>query len=85
MTRRKLLHRYRYEVRKLSGGAWGLCDQAGPVQCRETKRAMVTVASGLLTQLYYDLKVRSELVIKRADGSIQDTRTYGEDPRRTRG
>lgn len=80
-----MAQRLRFEVRKLSGGAWGLCDQAGPVQCRETKRAMVTAASGLLTQLYYDLKVRSELVVKRADGRIQDTRTYGEDPRGTRG
>lgn len=80
--------RLRYEIR-FEVGAWmlfGPDDLSGDSICdRAYKADLVWLAASLLTNAWEDIGVRSELTIKRRDGSIQDKRTYGADPRRTRG
>lgn len=78
--------RLRYEIRLGDDGWWGFY---APDRCLASgfrlKATAVAWASGELENAWNYLDVRSELTIKRRDGSIQDKRTYGADPRRTRG
>ncbi len=63
--------------------AWRAGPQVG--WYRRNKRALINVISEHLRdrwKLYGEL---SELIIKKKDGRIQDRRTYGKDPRKTKG
>lgn len=64
---------------------WGLYAEGLLSAVFTSKADAVETAAGLLRQAWRYLYVRSELVIKARDGRIIDTRTYGEDPRRTKG
>lgn len=79
------MKRLRFEVRKLSDGAWGLFGPGGFTEARSVKADLVWLAGHLLADAWGSLRLRSELVIKDRKGRIHDTRTYGDDPRRTRG
>lgn len=77
--------RLRFEVRKLADGSWGLFGPGGFTGSRQSKADMSWLASISLKWAWTMLRIRSELVIKDRKGRVQDTRTYGDDPRRTRG
>ncbi len=49
------------------------------------KSSLVEIAADRLIDAWNKLRVYSELVIKTKAGKIQDKRTYGEDPQRTKG
>lgn len=49
------------------------------------KLHLVRLASAELVRAQGWLALRSELTIHRRDGTIQDRRTYGQDPRRSPG
>lgn len=67
---------------KRSGWTWkGIGGQGG----RDTKAEAVREAVELCRSELRRNGIRSELRIKGKDGKIQDCRTYGEDPRRTKG
>lgn len=77
--------RLRFEVRKTDDGAWGFYAGKECVGSRAHKSDMVWLAAFNLTSAWENLRIRSELVIKDRKGRVQDTRTYGDDPRRTKG
>ena len=79
------MKRLRFEVRRTDDGAGGFYAGKESVGSRAYKSDIVWLAAFNLTSAWENLRIRSELVIKSRDGRIQDTRTYGDDPRRTRG
>lgn len=68
-----------------SRGQWLVSRDGAELGSDRIKSTVVDVWADALDQAWLFLAVESELTIKRKDGSIQDKRTYGEDPRRTRG
>ncbi len=52
---------------------------------KSTHMPMARAIPRALRFAWTDLRIRSELTIKDRHGDIQDKRTYGEDPRRTKG
>ena len=75
-----------YEVRFEDG--WWECfapDGETILTGRFGKSDTVDEIRRRLSDAWAFLRLRSELVIKNKKGEIQDKRTYGEDPRRTRG
>jgi hypothetical protein len=80
------MKRLQYEIRK-GGKNWGLYlrGHRTVLWVDASKRELTLVAAHLLTNAWLDLRIPSELTIKRANGTIQDKRTYGNDPRRTKG
>lgn len=96
---KQLPPRLQYQIRFLKGGrgkpllvfddekAWALIGPDKKV-VRHTikKRHIVDWAAHELAKAWHTLRVRSELTIFTKSGSaIQDRRTYGADPRRTKG
>lgn len=77
--------RYRYEVKRVEPGTWCFLPGKGQPVYFDNKGDCVEHASAMCRMLWECFGIRIELLIKRADGTIQDTRTYGDDPRRTRG
>lgn len=81
--------RLRFEVLRDESGMWAFVSAASlpkkVVHLGKRKRDVVQYASDDLNFIWAEWCIRSELTIKGRDGSIQDTRTYGDDPRRTRG
>jgi len=61
---------------------WKLFEQGSKRAIRRfsTKEEGVKVSSGLVRS-----KGNSQLIIHKVDGKIQEERTYGKDPRRTKG
>lgn len=49
------------------------------------KKETIRSASERLCGIWFSMRVRSELVIKTKAGTIQDKRTYGLDPRKSKG
>lgn len=85
-ARQKKPPRLRYEIRRMTEGWWAFIGPGPTVlQTVGRKSDLVWQAAQELAQAWDTLCVRSELVIKRADGTIQDCRTYGDDPRGTKG
>lgn len=81
----KKMPRLVYEVR-FENGAWSLFAPDGEaLSWRGRKGDVVTMAALYLNSAWEDLHIRSELVIKTKAGEIQDKRTYGEDPKRSKG
>lgn len=94
----KKIPRLVYEIR-FEDGRWRLFAPDGePTQIGQfaeeqhpqgrrngSKKEVVASASACLVFVSRDLRIPFELVIKTKDGEIEDKRTYGEDPRRTRG
>lgn len=81
----KRMPRLVYEVRSDEQG-WGFFDQTGKRHAwRGTKHAAVGVATDALADAYMRCGVLSELKIKNRAGVVLDSRTYGDDPPRTRG
>jgi len=89
MARAAKPYRHRFEVLRDESGAWCFVNadtQPGKVvKVLACKRDAVWWAAQDLSYAWEQMHIRSELTIKRADGTIQDKRTFGEDPRRTRG
>lgn len=81
--------RHRFEVLRDESGSWCFINTdtqpAQTLDVRGHKADLVWIAAQTLTSAWRDLGIRSELTIKRADGTIQDKRTFGADPRRTKG
>lgn len=66
--------------------AWALFAPGNEfVRTMTSKRPLVEWAATELNALWDLLRVRSELTIKDKAGDIQDKRTYGEDPVRSKG
>lgn len=81
----KKMPRLHYEIRQLVGG-WGFYDQTGKLQARRTKKQdVIDVAIQALSHAYLWCGVLSELRIKNHRHEIVDTRTYGDDPVKTKG
>lgn len=79
--------RLRYEIRKQKDGTWGFFAK-GEKQALDysfNKGIIVKEAAHQLQEAWDRLRVRSELSIKSVAGRIRDKRTYGDDPRKTRG
>jgi hypothetical protein len=55
------------------------------VRSSYNKLSLVTWAAIELDELWDKFRVRSELTIKTKAGEIQDKRTYGDDPARSKG
>lgn len=49
------------------------------------KSTLIAIVKKKLWALWHDHGIPSELTIKGKNGKIQDRRTYGEDPRRSKG
>lgn len=79
------MKRLRYEVRLVKPGTWGFFPGEGQPVYYDNKGDCVEHASGDCRLLWRRWGIRTELLIKARDGRIIDTRTYGEDPRRTKG
>lgn len=81
-------YRHRFEIRRDESGSWSFVNadtKPGKVLfVHPHKPDAVWLASERLRDAQ-TLDIRSELTIKRADGSIQDKRTFGADPRETKG
>ena len=80
--------RIRWEVRwDRKIGEWGIwCYPIGNLdRYHRLKRNAVKSAAKSCRECLAEFGELSELTIKRKDGTIQDKRTYGKDPRRTRG
>ncbi|GMV18586.1 MAG: hypothetical protein AMXMBFR56_68100 [Polyangiaceae bacterium] len=81
----KKMPRLVYEIR-FEDGVWSLFAPDGEaLSWRGRKGDVVTMAALYLESAWEDLRIRSELVIKTRGGEIQDKRTYGEDPKRSKG
>lgn len=86
MKKTKKPYRHRFEIRPCDDGGWAfVCSDGTVTHTEKQKRWLVQVVGWELTRAWEGLRLRSELTIKRRDGSIQDKRTYGDDPRRTKG
>lgn len=80
------MRRQRYTVAfERASGQWVTTTERREVGRHATQAAAVTDATALCTTSWKHLQLTSELVIKARNGRIRDTRTYGRDPRRTRG
>lgn len=79
--------RLRFEVRLLPSGLWGFVGQDEHVLAESvSKSALVRDAARVLRLAWKTLRVRSELVICTTAHRIsKDRRTYGDDPRRSKG
>lgn len=77
------MKRIRYEVAPAKGG-WKVTRAGQWWGAWPKKRAAVAEAVGGART---DLQAGnlSQLIIKRLDGTIQDERTYGRDPQKTKG
>lgn len=88
------MKRNRYEIRPTSKkekreyparGAWTVTKNGALVEFRDTQKAAIKIAVHIAV---HALKARGELgtlKIKGRNGRIRDERTYGADPRRTKG
>lgn len=74
--------RERWEVRP-NGKLWVVTNGNSTLTVRYKATAVTTAVRGCRRMLKDG--IYSELTIKRRDGTIQDKRTYGRDPRRTEG
>lgn len=82
----KRMPRLVFEIRWDEDG-WGFFDPSGKRQAwRTSKQGAVEVASDALADAYLRCGILSELKIKnRGSGEIGDSRTYGDDPVKTKG
>lgn len=78
-------YRHRGEVQLIERGTWGFLRGEGQPVYFDNKGDTVDYAAEECRRLWELWGIRSELVIKDRKGRIQDTRTYGDDPRRTKG
>ena len=79
------MKRIRWEVRfSRKDGYWSIWRERALFDTFRFKAYAVKRAAEHCRTYYYGGEL-SELTIKRRDGTIQDKRTYGADPRRTRG
>lgn len=88
------MKRNRYEIRPTSKkekrenplrGAWTVTQNGDVVESKDTQKAAIKIAVNIAV---HALKARGELgelKIKGRNGRIRDARTYGADPRRTKG
>lgn len=80
------MKRQRYVVAfERASGQWVTTTERREVGRHDTQAAAVTDAAALCSTRWQYLRRTSELVIKARNGRIRDTRTYGRDPRRTKG
>lgn len=80
------MKRVRWEVAPSRiGFGWQVTRNGDPVQWTIRKGPAVSLAASLCAAEWKDYKIRSELYIKGRNGQIEDARTYGEDPRKTKG
>jgi hypothetical protein len=80
------IKRVRYEVRySRRTKLW--CFYRGRVRIDfdTNKRDAVRSAACYCANRWWLIRERNELVIKRCDNTIQDKRTYGRDPRKSKG
>lgn len=82
---KRVKHEVRFVRPKKGGDYWAHFQGRTLIQTDPMKDGCVKDAAEYCTRQWRLFDVRSELVIKRKDNSIQDTRTYGADPRRTKG
>lgn len=89
MSKTKKPYRHRFEVLRDESGEWCFVNadsEPKPVLVsRAVKSDTIWLASHYLRSAWSNLRIRSELTIKRRDGSIQDKRTFGDDPGETKG
>lgn len=90
MSKAKKPHRMYYEIRQLETAmgerVWAfVCPDGSVTESRPRKDSLVADVARELRRAWEGLRVRSELVIKDRHGRIQDRRTYGDDPRSSRG
>jgi Uncharacterized protein conserved in bacteria (DUF2188) len=82
---KRILWEVRWNATYLKGGCW-LIYLAGVVTgVAKTKAGAVDLAASECKRQWEDMKILSELTIKKKNGQIQDKRTYGKDPRGTKG
>lgn len=78
------MRRDRYEVVP-AGAVWRVtCNGEELAECK-TQATAIEVAVKTCRYRWTAHKQTAELVIKRQDGTIRDSRTYGRDPRRVHG
>lgn len=80
--------RDRYEVAPkttASGRRWTLKRNGDLLLTADTQGEAVECGVRLARMRLKDHQQTAELVIKGVDGKIRDTRTYGDDPRSTKG
>lgn len=74
-----------YDIHWGSGGHWWFVHE-GKILHRDRKKIYAQWrAQQELKRAWEMVGLRSELVIHGRDGRIQDRRTYGGDPKRTKG
>lgn len=93
MAYKKLTKRHRYEVLTSNKNErwtgvilrWKITYDGAPMSFHRTKAEAVRKAAYVARYYWQEEGVLSSLLIKRMDGTIQDERTYGKDPRETKG
>lgn len=65
--------------------AWTLTRNGKRIACEDTQADAVKAGVSMARARWRDQGQTAELQIRRRDGTIRDSRTYGKDPRRTRG
>lgn len=82
----KKMPRLHYEIRPDDKAGWGFFDQTGKLQAtRIKKKELIDVAVEALSHAHLWCGVLSELRIKDRNHKVIDCRTYGDDPKRTKG
>ena len=70
-----------FRLRAERGGEWKLVDSRGVVRTRmQPKKDAIRIAAQLV-KIY----APSQLIVHKRDGRIEFERTYGADPRRSKG
>lgn len=87
MSRTKKRKRYVYTLRKAELGEWVLSVGGALVPfCSVSDRKLaIKIAANELDNFWRECGQLSELQVLRADGTIGERRTYGRDPKRSRG
>ena len=87
MSRTKKAKRYVYTLRKSALGDWmfSVGGALVPFPSVRDRKLAIKIAANELDNLWRDHSQLSELQVLRADGTIGERRTYGRDPKRSRG
>ena len=70
-----------FEIRPSEPNGWGFYNSDDVLNFwADDKQPVIDYAEDVLKTLWVVFKIKSELRIKEADGTIGDPRTYGDDP-----